>query len=55
MNEVGYVTKSIKSMKIFKHAGSSIADFPTGLDTVSYALFKSLNCYDWSHSLRMKL
>ncbi|XP_028119266.1 E3 ubiquitin-protein ligase BRE1-like 1 [Camellia sinensis] len=46
VNEVGSVTKSIEAMKISKCAGSSIADLPTGLDTISYALFRSLNCYD---------
>ncbi|KAI7994793.1 E3 ubiquitin-protein ligase BRE1-like 1 [Camellia lanceoleosa] len=34
VNEVGSVTKSIEAMKISKRVGSSIADFPTGLDMV---------------------
>ncbi|KAI7998395.1 hypothetical protein LOK49_LG10G00920 [Camellia lanceoleosa] len=46
VNEVGSVTESIEAMKLSKRAGSSIANLPTGLDTVSYALFRSLNCYD---------
>ncbi|CAL5367201.1 unnamed protein product [Camellia sinensis] len=33
VNDVGSVTKSIEAMNISKHASSSIANLPTGLDT----------------------
>ncbi|KAI7998676.1 hypothetical protein LOK49_LG10G01176 [Camellia lanceoleosa] len=46
VNEVGSVTESIEAMKLSKCAGSSIANLLTVLDTVGYALFRSLNCYD---------
>ncbi|GMP69560.1 hypothetical protein CsSME_00028773 [Camellia sinensis var. sinensis] len=42
VNEVGSVTKSIEAMKISKCAGSSIADLPTGLDTISTDLGAAL-------------